>query len=209
MQADGYDAVRVFLDVTCYRVPDRSGLRPTTSRAPYLGNLVDFLGRAKAHGIYVLIAAEALPYGSLYETNANAGHGPNFGAENIQYLTANGAEWNGRFWIALIQAMNSLGAPLDTVWGYELVGRAVLPRHVASAQPRHRRCLDRQRADLDMAVAGQKRLMMDENLVWWADQVRSAILSVDSTALVGMGFLGRRGRTRPASATRASCGRGR
>ena len=41
----------------------------------------------------------------------------------------------------------------------------------------------------DMALPGQKQLMMDENLVWWADQVRSAILSVDSTALVGMGFL--------------------
>ena len=40
-----------------------------------------------------------------------------------------------------------------------------------------------------MGVPGQKQLMMDENLVWWADQVRSAILSVDSTALVGMGFL--------------------
>jgi hypothetical protein len=38
-------------------------------------------------------------------------------------------------------------------------------------------------------VAGQKQLMMDENLAWWADRVRQAILAVDSTALVSMGFL--------------------
>ena len=40
-----------------------------------------------------------------------------------------------------------------------------------------------------MARPAQKQLMMDENLVWWADRVRQAILSVDSTALVSMGFL--------------------
>jgi hypothetical protein len=32
-------------------------------------------------------------------------------------------------------------------------------------------------------------MMMDENLTWWAGRVRSAILAVDPTALVGMGFL--------------------
>ena len=124
----------------------------------------------------MLIAAEALPYGSLYETNANAGHGPNFGGENIQYLTANGAEWNGRFWIALIQAMNSLGAPLDTVWGYELVAEQFYrdtspPLNLGAGV-----VSTGNGQTYDMAVAGQKRLMMDENLVWWADQVRSAIL---------------------------------
>src|SRR6187551_902265 len=119
MEADGYDAVRVFLDVTCATGCLMSHALPDDLSRPYLSNLVNFLGRAKTHGIYVLIAAEALPYGSLYETNANDGHGLDFGGENIQYLTANGAEWNGRFWIALIQAMNELGAPLDAVWGYE------------------------------------------------------------------------------------------
>ena len=69
----------------------------------------------------MLIAAEALPYGSIYETRANLDRGLTFDHENIQYLTANGAEGHRLFWIALIQAMNSIGAPLDTVWGYELV----------------------------------------------------------------------------------------
>jgi hypothetical protein len=40
-----------------------------------------------------------------------------------------------------------------------------------------------------MAVAGQKQLMMDENLDSWAGRVRSGILSVDPTALVAIGFL--------------------
>ena len=40
-----------------------------------------------------------------------------------------------------------------------------------------------------MAVAAQKQVMMDDNLTFFADRVRSAILSVDPTALVAMGFL--------------------
>ena len=189
MEADGYDAVRIFLDVTCATGCLTSHALPDDLSRPYLANLVNFLTRAKTHEIYVLIAAEALPYGSLYETNASNGHGPDFGGENIQYLTANGAEWNGRFWVALIQAMNELGAPLDAVWGYELVAEQFYrdtspPLNLGSGVVSTGNGLT-----YNMGVPGQKRLMMDENLVWWADQVRSAILSVDSTALVGMGFL--------------------
>jgi len=189
MSAEGYNTVRVFLDVTC-----RSGCLsdpavPNGLNRVYLGNLVDFLRRAKANGLYVLMAAEALPYGSLYEAIAKIDCCTTFDRENVHYLTANGADGHRRFWQALIPTLNSLGAPLDYVWGYEIVAEQYFRDTAPPLNFGAGLVTTGNGQTYDMAVAGQKQLMMDENLVWWADQVRSAILAVDPTALVGMGFL--------------------
>ena len=188
MHAESYNVVRVFLDVTCRVGCLSDPVMPDGLSRPYLANLVDFLRRAKTNGIYVLIAAEALPYGSTYETLAHNG-GASFGAENVLYLTANGAEGNRRFWMAFIQALNTMGAPLDDVWGYELVAEQYFRDTSPPLNFGAGLVSTGNGQTYDMALAGQKQLMMDENLVWWVDRVRSAILSVDSTALVGMGFL--------------------
>ncbi len=189
MSADGYNVVRVFLDVTCRSGCLSDPVSPDGLSRPYLANLADFLRRAKANGIYVLIAAEALPYGSTYEALANTNRGTTFDRENVIYLTANGAEGNRRFWIALIQALRSVGAPLDDVWGYEPVAEQFYRDTSPPLTFGTGLVSTGNGQTYDMAVAGQKQLMMDENLVWWAGRVRSAILSVDPTALVGMGFL--------------------
>jgi hypothetical protein len=41
----------------------------------------------------------------------------------------------------------------------------------------------------DLSRPPQKNLLLDENLVYWIDRVRSAIRGVDPTALVSIGFL--------------------
>jgi plastocyanin len=189
MASEGYNAVRILLDVTC-----RAGCLSDTAQAdglsrPYLGNLADFMRRAKAHGIYVLLAAEALPYGSYYESLAKTNCCATFDRENVHYLTANGAEGHRRFWIALIQDLNSLGAPLDYVWGYEIVAEQFYRDNVPPLSFGAGLVTTGNGSTYDMAVAGQKQLMMDENLSWWAGRVRSGILSVDPTALVAIGFL--------------------
>ena len=145
--------------------------------------------RAKAHGIYVLLAMDALPYGSTYESQANAGRGPNFGAENAIYLTTAGADAYRHFWSAFLLDMNFLGAPLDYVLGYEIAAEQFYRSDAAPLNLGTGLVSTGNGSTYDMAVAGQKQLMMDENLAWWADRVRQAILSVDSTALVSMGFL--------------------
>jgi hypothetical protein len=189
MAAESYGAVRIFLDVTC-----RSGCLTDTvfsdnlSRA-YLANVADFMRRAKNHGLYVLLATEALPYGSIYEAEANAGRGPNFGAENALYLTNAGADAYRHFWTALILDLNFLGAPLDYVWGYEIAAEQFYRDNAAPLNLGSGFVTTGNGSTYDMAVAGQKQLMMDENLAWWAGRVQSAILSVDSTALVSIGFL--------------------
>jgi hypothetical protein len=189
MSAESYDTVRVFLDATC-----RSGcltdavFSDNLSRA-YMANVADFMRRAKAHGIYVLLALEALPYGSIYEAEANAGRGPNFGAENAIYLTTAGADAYRHFWTAFLTDMNLLGAPLDYVLGYEIAAEQFYRSDAAPLNLGAGLVTTGNGSTYDMSAAGQKQLMMDENLTWWSDRVRQAILSMDSTALVSMGFL--------------------
>ena len=106
--------------------------------------------------------------------------------------------------------MNSLGAPLDAVWGYEPVAEQFYrdtspPLNLGAGS-----VLTGNGRTYDMALAGQKQLMMDENLVWWADRVRSAILSVDSDGARRNGVpLAAGAEPGPRSETRASSGRSR
>ncbi len=189
MRAEGYNAVRIFLDVTCRAGCLADPAAPNGLSRLYLGNVTDFLRRAKANGVYVLIALDALPYGSVYEALARTDCCATFGAENVLYLTASGAEGNRRFWQALIQTLNSLSAPLDAVWGYELVSEQFFRESAPPLSFGAGLVTTGNGQTYDMAAVGQKQLMMDENLVWWSNQVRSAVLAVDPTALVGIGFL--------------------
>jgi hypothetical protein len=189
MSSEGYDAVRIFLDVTCRSGCLSDPAAPNGLSQSYLVNVTDFLWRAKAKGLYVLIAAEALPYGSSYEALAKTNCCTTFGPVNTQYLTANGAEGHRRFWQALIQGFNSLAAPLDAVWAYEVVAEQSFGENSPPLNLGSGLVTTGNGATYDMAVPGQKQLMMDENLVWWTDRVRSAILDVDPTALVAVGFL--------------------
>jgi hypothetical protein len=189
MSAEGYNTVRVFLDVTC-RVGCLSDPSATDglSRA-YLLNVADFIQRAKANGIFVLLTLEALPSASSYETLARTNCCTTFDRENVLYLTASGAEGHRLFWQALIRDLHSVGAPLDYIWAYELVNEVFFRETSPPLSLSSGVVTTGNGASYDMAVAAQKQLMMDENLVWWAGRVRSAILDVDPTALVTIGSL--------------------
>jgi hypothetical protein len=189
MSAEGYNTVRVFLDVTC-RVGCLSDPSATDglSRA-YLLNVADFIQRAKANGIFVVLSLEALPYGSSYETLARTNCCTTFDGENVLYLTANGTEGHRLFWQALIRDLHTVAAPLDYVWAYELVSEVFFRETSPPLSLGSGVVTTGNGASYDMAVAAQKQLMMDENLVWWAGRVRSAILEVDPTALVTIGSL--------------------
>lgn len=189
MSAEGYNTVRVFLDVTC-RVGCLSDSAQTDGLSrPYLLNVADFIQRAKANGIYVLLSLEALPYGSSYEALARTSCCATFDRENVLYLTANGAEAHRLFWQALIRDLHAVGAPLDYVWAYELVSEVFFRESSPPLSLSSGLVTTGNGSSYDMAVAAQKQLMMDENLVSWASRVRSAILEVDPTALVTIGSL--------------------
>ena len=189
MQAEGYNVVRIFLDVRCTIGCLTNTVSFDHLSRPYLTNVADFMQRAKAHGIFTLVSVETLPYGSQYETMARTKCCATFGAENLNYLTTEGVTAHKQFWQALYAALRSLSAPFDYVWGYEIVSEAFFRETSPPLSLGSGLVATANGSTYDMSIAAQKPLMMDENLVDWANQVRGAILAVDPTALVSVGSL--------------------
>ena len=169
MEAEGYNAVKVFLDVACVRTCLGDSSTAAFSLG-YLGNVVDFLRRAKRHRIVVVIAGDEPPWGSTW----NSAVGAPFDGFNVWFLTPHGADGFAEFWRAFAGALVALRAPLDAIWAYELGGETWF-------QPERAPFPTLPRADWE-AVAG-------EGLIRFTTRVRAAIRSVDPTALVTMGFI--------------------
>jgi hypothetical protein len=179
MQADGYNMVRVFINGNCI------GRREGGLSEEYMANLADYLRLAKAHGLYVMLTADDPPTPGYSATMKDS---QDIDWENRQFLTSDGMRVNGRFWQDLIEALLRLNAPLDAVFAYELRNEQFymgdhLPLSMTSG-----RVTTGNGSTYDMAVPEDKERMMGENLVYWIDGVREAILKVDPTALVAVGF---------------------
>ncbi len=178
MAAEGYNTVRVFLDEWC--IAEDNGRLSTR----YVDHLADYLARAKANGIVVIMAgfppvpgyAERIP---PYEA---------IDWPNTLYLTQAGIGIEQDYWRDLIDHLAYAGAPLDTILGYELRNEAFF---AGDARPFTLSTGTVQTGNgrtYDMADPAAHQALMDENLVFWLDRVRAAILEVDPTALVGCGF---------------------
>jgi hypothetical protein len=188
MHADGYNTVRVILDVVC-RNGCLGDFNTYGLSSPYLDNLNDFLTRAKANGVYVMLVNEGgVPAGTSWAVTANRSCCATFAGANRYYLTAGGIEATQKFWRAFLRALIVRGAPLDVVLGYSLADEAYyesdrpplsLASGIVTTANGH---------SYDLASPADRQLMMDENLANFVYHVRAAIRAVDPTALVGMGF---------------------
>jgi hypothetical protein len=188
MHGDGYNAVRVILDVICRR--GCLGNFATGGLSPaYLENLTDFLHRAKANGIYVLLTNEgSVPAGTRWERTVNQSCCAFFAGTNLYYLTAGGIEGTQQFWRALLRGLIARGAPLDIVLGYSLASEGYFESDRPPLSQASGTITTANGLTYDLGSPADRRRMMDENLVNFADRVRVAIRDVDPTALVGMGF---------------------
>lgn len=185
MHEQGYNVVRVFLDMNCQEGclgGPRQGLSST-----YLENVVDFLKQAKTNAIYVMLVADAPPASTSYDDAIY--QNDLFANTNAFYLPPGGVvQGFEAFWQDLIRTLVRLGAPLDAIWAYSLANEA---HFVSDARPLSLSSSVVATANgksYDMSNAAQKQAMMDEGLVYWIDHVRAAIRQVDPTALVTIGF---------------------
>jgi hypothetical protein len=122
MRAERYNAVKVSTTRACVRTC--LGDATTTQLSfDYLTNVLDFLRRAKANGLQVVLAIDEPPWGTTW----NAQIGAPFDGFNAWYLTRAGVDGFSAFWRTFVGTLGALRAPLDTVWVYELWGRDVVP----------------------------------------------------------------------------------
>jgi hypothetical protein len=182
MQASGYNTVRVFLD------PLAIGNATGGLSSSYLDNVADFLGRAKAHNLYVIFTMDFVPPTSEYNTLLYSSCCASFSGANLNYLTSGGVQADQKFWQAFITGLQSRIVPFDAILAYELRNElyfdgSLPPLSLASGVVQ-----TANGKSYDMASPADKQQMMDDNLVFWINSLRTTILLADPTALVWVGF---------------------
>ena len=183
MQAGGYNAVRVFLQGCCQNtIGDPAG----GLSSGYVANVADFLRRAQTHGIYVIITSEWLPaYGGY---NLNCPQYPTFNDVNLFHLCAGTVATTVQFWQDFVSALISKAAPLQAILAYELVNEYYYNSAAGPLSLTSGMVTAANGQAYDMSKATSRQAMMDEGLVFFTNQIRSAIIALDPTALVTVGF---------------------
>lgn len=186
MYLDGYNVVRVFLNPMC-----RDGCIGNTEgglSSAYIANVIDFLKKAKTYNIFVLLTTDDTPKVGGYPELLYADCCSIFDWPNIHYLTPGGLEANRRFWQDFINELKVQEAPLDAIFAYELINELSFEKTSPPLSLTSGNITTVNGRTYDMSKPDDKKRMMDENLVYWLDQVRTAILQEDPTALVTVGF---------------------
>jgi hypothetical protein len=188
MHNDGYNVVRVFLDLNCFRgcLGDPSTPGDHLSVA-YVTNVVDFLWRAKNNGLRVLLIADETPNTTPYRAAVDH-EAASFRDQNAWVLPDGAVRGFGGFWQALITMLVRQGAPLDSIWAYSLSSETFFASNSLPLSQTSGVVTTANGHVYDMAVPLDRQRMMDDGLVYWIDQVREAIRAVDPTALVTLGF---------------------
>ena len=187
MHGDGYDIVRIFLNPNCI---DACLGDSTTHglRAAYVANLADFLRRAKANGLVVMLEGHDAPPNTVYASLIN--HEPRTYIDNVNLnlLTNGGVQAHAQLWHDLIAALLAQGAPTDAIFAIDPYVEAYFDTRYKPFTLSSGLVPTGNGGTYDIADPAQRNAMMDDNLVYYADQVRSSILSVDPTALVTVSF---------------------
>jgi hypothetical protein len=184
MQTNGYNIVRVFLNGCCH---DNTIGNPAGGlSAAYLANLVDFLQRAKKHGIWVIVEADWLPaFGGYADNFAGC---TNFSDFNSLNLCAGGVKGATLFFRDIVQGLVNASAPLDAIFAYELRNEYFYELNFPPLSWTSGMVTTADGQTYDMSSVASRQQMMDNGLIYFTDDVRTAILALDPTALVEVGF---------------------
>ncbi len=184
MQASGYNIVTVILEGCCQStIGDPAG----GLNSAYIANVVDFLRRAKAHSIGVVTASSWLPaFGGF--SQALGGCYPQFDDINLTNLSSCGITATKTFFQDFVQALINAGAPMDAIFAYEIWDEYYYNSIAAPLNATSGTITAANGQTYDMSSSASRQQMMDDGLVYFADQVRAAILALDPTALVTMSF---------------------
>jgi hypothetical protein len=177
MAADGNNVVRVFVSEISVGNARGGGVDKA-----YAKNVANFVAIARDNGIRVLIVFWSLPRLGGYQLDAPAP--AEFEGVNGGYLYRPAIDKKKQFVRDFISVLKGEGAPLEAVFAWELENEA---HYIETQKPLSlRRGLVRTAngRSYDMSLPSDRQEMMDEGMVFWADQVTSAVREVDPEGLV-------------------------
>jgi hypothetical protein len=181
--ARGFNTVRVFIDQQTgdgvVASADAEQLSPK-----FMGNVIDFLRRARERGIYVVASLIHLPRSNRYQAMLGPPD-PQIQGLNRLYLCQGGIDAKARYVADFAAAIRERDASLlPTVLAYELDNET----HLDATQPpfslAEGTVTPANGRTYDLASAGALQRMADENIAHWADTCAGAIRRVDPEALV-------------------------
>jgi hypothetical protein len=189
MQQNGYNVARVWLNGCCHdnTIGDPAGGLSQS----YISNVIDFLAKAKAHGIQVVFTLDSFPsYGGYESYVASCGQ---FGGNNLLNLCKGGVEANVAFFHDFLEALIDGKASLDTVLTFEIRNEYFYESATAPLSWTSGTVTTANGQTYDMADAFSRQKMMDDGMVFFSDQTRQVIRALDPTALVDIGFFAPQG----------------
>jgi hypothetical protein len=181
MHADGYNVIRVFLS------PDTMGTAQGDLSSDYLANVVDLLDKAAANDIFVVFTLDWLP-GGKYGDILNADCCTEFALMNANFLPTAGLLANEAFFRDFTAELIRRGASTTHVLSYQLRNEMFYDSDQPPLSFTSGTVTTANGKSYDMASMVDRQSMLEENSVYWLDSVRAAILEVDPTALVSVGF---------------------
>jgi len=184
MQISGYNTVRVWLNGCCQN--NTLGNPAGGLSTAYLANVADFLQRAKNHNIFVIFSTDWVPAFGGYTNNYAAC--TQFSGYNTLSLCAGGVQANISFFHDLAQGLVNQNAALDAVFAYELRNEYYYESNLAPLSWTSGTVVAADGQTYDMSSSASQQQMMYNGLIYFTDQVRAAVLAVDPTALVTVGF---------------------
>jgi hypothetical protein len=188
LAALGYNTVRVFLNGSCATACLGDAATADDLSESYVANVVDFLAKARARGIQVIVVGDGVPAGTSYAAQVASGCCSQAEGVNLDYLTAGGVAGNTAFWTALVQRLTAQPQLRETILSYELRRQAFFRSDQAPLSAASGTVTAPNGRTYDLAVPAERQALTDESLAHWADAVRAAIRAVDPSALVSLGF---------------------
>jgi hypothetical protein len=184
MATGGYNIVTVTLQGCCQNtIGDPAG----GLSSAFIANVVDFLQRSKSHSLAVIFASSWLPaYGGFSEMLGPCY--PTFSDINLSILSSCGIKATSAFFQDFVQALIKAGAPMDAIFAYEIWDELYFNNTQPPLNTTSGMITAANGQTYDMSSPTSQQQMMDDGLVYFADQVRAAILALDPTALVTISF---------------------
>ncbi len=183
MQNNGYNTVGVILS---YAKIGGSLTKPGVDTA-YMANVIDFLRRAKAHNLYVMLRAQWLPsnYNSI---SASMPTPANVDGTNLYFMKQGRIDAYKQFWTDVINSIKGTdSALLSTISFYDAF---VEPHFSSDWKPFSLTSgfvTPAEGGTYDMSNNASRQRAADNSALYWANQISAAIKAADPSALVGAG----------------------
>jgi hypothetical protein len=176
----GFNTVRVFMSTY------EGGVLGSTTplNGPYLDTVADFIGHAAAHGLYVVLTQDELGSRQFYGFQS----APGIEDINAVYLSDGGVAADARYFGDLARELVARHTRLDALLAYEIRNEVYLTEKYPPFSLHEGAITTGNGQTYDMASADDRVRIIEDHLLHWIDASRAAILAVDPTALVTVGF---------------------